>query len=87
MGSNPGGFGSNLSHNISQIPQKFSNMYLHMSSKQILIQILQRKFRMGEINNSVDGILHCRRSYAHAGQRYLVLAILFLSDRGKRDSV
>ena len=68
----------------------------------IRIQILKRKFRMGEFNdnlfhcsahwntqktcreNSVDVILHCRPSYAHAAQRYLVSAILFPSERSGR---
>ena len=38
-------------------------------------------------DNPVDEILHCRPSYAHAAQHYLVSDILFLRDRGERDSV
>ena len=33
----------------------------------------------------IDGILHCRPSYTHAAQHFLVSAtILFLTDQGKR---
>ena len=54
MDPNPGGFGSSLSRNISPNTTKvFTNVLTYMSSNRYITDI------------SVDGMLHCRSSYAH----------------------
>ena len=52
MGPHPEGFGSNLSRNISPNATKFFTHILTNVFKQIRIQILRTKFKMGEINDN-----------------------------------
>ena len=60
VGPNSGGVGSNLNHNVSPNTTKFFThvlTYVFYNNKhQRRIQILQTKFRMGEIN---DNLFHC----------------------------